>query len=54
VIAVDQPRLAQRRPGDTLRFAQTDLNDAQMRYLEREQALARLRDTIRQRLAHPY
>lgn len=54
VIAVDQPHLAQRRPGDRVRFAQTDLADAQMRYLEREQALTRLRDTIRQRLEHPY
>jgi antagonist of KipI len=54
VIAVDQPHLAQRRPGDSVRFAQTDLADAQMRYLEREQALTRLRDTIRQRLEHPY
>ncbi len=54
VIAIDQPRLAQRRPGDSLRFSQTDLADAQMRYLEHEQVLARLRDTIQQRLLHPY
>ena len=54
VIAIDQPHLAQRKPGDSVRFAQTDLADAQMRYLEREQALTRLRDTLRQRLEHPY
>jgi antagonist of KipI len=50
VIAVDQPRLAQRPPGDTVSFVQTDLADAQMRYLERERALRRLSDTLRWRL----
>jgi biotin-dependent carboxylase-like uncharacterized protein len=54
VIAVDQPRLAQRRPGDTVRFAQTDLADAQMRYLAREQAIAQLSASVRERLLHPY
>lgn len=42
VISVDLPRLAQRRPGDLLRFAETSLDDAQTRYLEREQALVRI------------
>ena len=50
VIAVDQGHLAQRRPGDVVRFAQTDLDDAQMRYLERERALARLAVYLRERL----
>jgi antagonist of KipI len=50
IIAIDLPHLAQRRPGDSLRFAQTDLADAQMRYLERERALAGLAETVRWRL----
>ena len=50
VIAVDQGRLGQRRPGEHVRFAQTDLTDAQMRYLERERALHRLSLTIAERL----
>ncbi len=50
VITVDLPRLAQRRPGDTLQFVETSLDDAQTRYLERERALTRLEHTIRQRL----
>ena len=54
VIATDLPRLAQRRPGDIVRFAQTDLADAQMRYLERERALAKLESWIRARLLGPW
>ena len=50
VISVDQGRLGQRRPGETVRFAQTDLADAQMRYLERERAMRRLALTIAERL----
>lgn len=50
VIAVDQAHLAQRRPGDFVRFAQTDLDDAQMRYLERERALVRLAANLQRRL----
>jgi len=50
VITVDQGRLGQRRPGETVRFAQTDLADAQMRYLERERAMRRLALTIAERL----
>ncbi|MEP6939727.1 MAG: biotin-dependent carboxyltransferase family protein [Rudaea sp.] len=50
VIAIDQGRLGQRRPGEFVRFAQTDLADAQMRYLERERALRRLSLTIAERL----
>jgi len=52
VIAVDHGHLAQRRPGDVVRFAQTDLEDAQMRYIERERALARLAMYVRERLRH--
>jgi antagonist of KipI len=50
VIAVDLPLIAQRRPGDSLRFAQTSLADAQTRYRERERALALLADDVRRRL----
>jgi biotin-dependent carboxylase-like uncharacterized protein len=50
VAAVDLARLAQRRPGDTVRFAAIDLDDAQTRYLEREHALARMIDAIHERL----
>jgi antagonist of KipI len=46
IAAVDLPRLAQRRPGDRLRFVPIDLADAQTRYLERERAIARLVDAI--------
>jgi biotin-dependent carboxylase-like uncharacterized protein len=53
VAAVDFARLAQRRPGDTVRFAAIDLDDAQTRYLERERALTRLIDAIRERLHLP-
>lgn len=46
VIATDLPRLAQRRPGDRVRFAPISLAAAQTRYLERERALATLARTI--------
>lgn len=49
VIAVDQGHLAQRRGGDLVRLARTSLDDAQMRYLERERALARLAAYLRER-----
>ncbi|NCT66330.1 MAG: biotin-dependent carboxyltransferase family protein [Rhodanobacteraceae bacterium] len=51
VAAIDLPRLAQRRPGAPLRFREVSLDEAQTRYLARERALARLIDTIAQRLA---
>jgi antagonist of KipI len=47
VITADLPRLAQRRPGDRVRFAPISLGEAQTRYLERERALATLARTIR-------
>ena len=50
IAAVDRQRLAQRRPGDAVRFAAIDLDDAQTRYLERERELARLIETIGERL----
>ena len=50
IIAIDLPRLAQRKPGDRVRLAQTDLADAQMRYLERQRALARLQEYVDWRL----
>jgi biotin-dependent carboxylase-like uncharacterized protein len=50
VAAVDLPTLAQRRPGDAVRFAEIGLDEAQTRYLEREHALARLIEAIHDRL----
>jgi len=50
IAAVDLPRLAQRRPGDAVRFAEIDLDGAQTRYLERERELAKLVEAIRERL----
>lgn len=50
VIAVDLARLAQRRPGDAVRFAETSLEEAQTRYLERERALARIVHLVAERL----
>lgn len=50
VIALDLPRLAQRRPGEPLRFAEISLDEAQTRYLERERILARLSGWIAERL----
>jgi antagonist of KipI len=51
VAAVDLPRLAQRRPGQSLRFVEIGMDEAQTRYLERERELARLEDAIACRLA---
>jgi len=53
VAAVDLPRLAQRRPGAALRFAEIGLDDAQTRYLRRERALAELIDAIARKLGRP-
>ncbi|MBX3688154.1 biotin-dependent carboxyltransferase family protein [Dokdonella sp.] len=50
VAAFDLPRLAQLRPGDTLRFIAIDQDEAQSRYLARERELARLAAAIAQRL----
>lgn len=50
VAAIDLPRLAQRRPGDRLRFAEISIDDAQSRYLARRRELALLVGAIRERL----
>jgi antagonist of KipI len=50
VIAVDMARLAQRRPGDAVCFAETSLEEAQTRYLERERALTRIGHLVAERL----
>lgn len=49
IAAIDLPRLAQRRPSDTVRFAAIGLDDAQTRYLEREREIARLAAAIAKR-----
>lgn len=46
VAAIDLPRLAQRKPGEQVCFAPIDLDDAQRRFLHREQALAELLHAI--------
>ena len=51
ITAIDLSRLAQRRPGERVRFAEIGLDDAQTRYLARERELAHLIDAIAQRLA---
>jgi antagonist of KipI len=48
---VDLPRLAQRKPGDSVRFAEISLAEAQTRYLARERVIAALIRSIRERLA---
>jgi antagonist of KipI len=48
--AVDLPRLAQRRPGDTVCFRDSSMDEALTRLAARRQRLARLLDTIAQRL----
>ncbi|MFI4971019.1 MAG: biotin-dependent carboxyltransferase family protein, partial [Lysobacterales bacterium] len=51
IAAIDLPRLAQRRPGESVCFGEIGLDEAQTRYLARERELARLFDTIATRLA---
>ena len=50
VSSVDLPRLAQRRPGDTVRFVEISIAEAQTRYLRRERELRALRTVISERL----
>jgi biotin-dependent carboxylase-like uncharacterized protein len=50
IAAIDLPRLAQRRPGDPVRFIEIGLDEAQTRYLRRERELARLVEAIATRL----
>jgi antagonist of KipI len=51
VAAIDLARLAQRSPGDEVRFRAIDIDEAQSRYLGRERALTRLVESIALRLA---
>jgi len=50
IAAVELPRLAQRRPGDSVRLAEVSLKEAQTRYLARERALAALARNVAERL----
>ncbi len=50
VVSVDLPILAQLRPGDSLRFREVPLDEAQHELLRRERELAVLREGVRQRL----
>ena len=50
IAMVDLPRLAQRRPGDTVCFRETTLDEALTRLAAHRQRLARLLGTIAQRL----
>jgi antagonist of KipI len=50
IAAVDLPRLAQRRPGDTLRFASCSLEEAVSALYERERALMETEAAIHRRL----
>jgi antagonist of KipI len=51
--AVDLPRLAQRRPGDTVSFRETTLDEALQRLSDRDVILQRLLQRIEQRLESP-
>jgi antagonist of KipI len=51
VAAVDLPRLAQRRPGQTVRFAEIPASQARTMYLRRERELRVLQRSIAERLA---
>ena len=51
VAAVDRPHLAQRRPGDRVRFTETTLEQAQSRLLARERTIAALVQNIHDRLS---
>ena len=50
VIGVDLPLLAQLRPGDSVRFRVVSIEEAQERWLAREQALAMLREGLSQKI----
>ena len=51
--AVDLPRLAQRRPGDSVRFSECTLETALQRLLTQRKALEAMLATVAQRLEHP-
>ena len=50
VATVDLGRLAQRRPGQAIRFVEISLRDAQTRYLQREREMHALRRAVSERL----
>jgi antagonist of KipI len=50
IAAIDLPRLAQRRPGDTLRFARYTLDEAQRSLQKRERQLLKMERAIALRL----
>jgi antagonist of KipI len=50
VASVDLPLLAQLPPGDTVRFTQIVLEQAQALYLERERELALMREAVGMRM----
>jgi antagonist of KipI len=50
VASVDLPLLAQLPPGDTVRFTQITLDQAQTLYLERERELALMREAVGMRM----
>jgi antagonist of KipI len=50
VAEIDLPRLAQRRPGERVRFTQVSPESAQTLYLDRERAIATLAQTVRERI----
>lgn len=48
VISVDLPAVAQKKPGESIRFEQISIREAQQLYREREQRLEQLKQFIRQ------
>lgn len=50
IAAIDHARLAQRRPGDSVRFAEIAIDEAQSGYLSQQRELSRLLQAIRERL----
>ncbi|WEG12963.1 biotin-dependent carboxyltransferase family protein [Pullulanibacillus sp. KACC 23026] len=52
VITVDLPLIAQTKPGDSLRFIETSLEDAQTADIQQEKEITLLKTAIHQRLRH--
>ena len=46
LISIDVPSIAQKKPGDTVRFEQLSIEDAQSLYRERERSIQRLRQLV--------
>jgi antagonist of KipI len=53
VIRADLPLVAQMKPGDSMRFVETTLDEAHRFYLERERTLAQLRYAVRFKTDEP-